>query len=253
MIPCRSPRELEHLRKSGLAVYEVLGEIIAAVAPGVSTWDLEVVAERAIRQRGATPAFRGYRGYPCVLCASVNEEVVHGIPTRKRLLRAGDVLSLDCGVVLDGYYGDSATTVVVGGGEAPLPAAVQRLLAATQESLAAGIACARAGNYLGDISHAVQRHVEGEGFSVVREFVGHGIGTHLHEEPQIPNYGAPGAGPKLREGMVLAIEPMVNQGSAEVRVLGDGWTAVTADGGCSAHFEHTVAITKEGPWILTQP
>ena len=252
MIPCRSPRELERLRRSGLVVYEVLREVTAAVAPGVSTWDLEMVAERAIQERGATPAFRGYRGYPCVLCASVNEEVVHGIPTRKRVLRSGDVVSLDCGVVMDGYYGDSATTVVVGG-EAELPPAVQRLLAATRESLAAGIACARPGKFLGDISHAVQRHVEASGFSVVREFVGHGIGTHLHEEPQIPNYGAPGAGPKLREGMVLAIEPMVNQGSAEVRVLGDGWTAVTADGGCSAHYEHTVAITKEGPWILTQP
>lgn len=252
MIPCRSPRELERLRRSGLVVYEVLREVTAAVASGASTWDLETVADRAIRERGATPAFRGYRGYPCVLCASVNEEVVHGIPTRKRVLRTGDVVSLDCGVVMDGYYGDSATTVVVGG-EAELPPAVQRLLAATRESLAAGIACARPGKFLGDISHAVQRHVEASGFSVVREFVGHGIGTHLHEEPQIPNFGAPGAGPKLREGMVLAIEPMVNQGSAEVRVLGDGWTAVTADGGCSAHYEHTVAITKEGPWILTQP
>jgi len=178
--------------------------------------------------------------------------VVHGIPTRKRILAAGDVVSLDCGVVLDGYYGDAAMTTVAGGEELLSPS-LRRLLDATRESLAAAIEVARPGNYLGDISHAVQRHVEASGFSVVREFVGHGIGTHLHEEPQIPNFGAPGSGPKLREGMVLAIEPMVNQGSAEVRMMPDGWTAVTADGGYSAHFEHTVAITKDGPWILTQP
>lgn len=252
MIARRSSEELERLRRSGLAVHEVLRRVAEAVRPGMSTWDLEVIAEMAIRELGATPAFRGYRGYPCVLCASVNDQVVHGIPTRKRILGAGDVVSLDCGVVLDGYYGDAATTTVAGGEEALSPS-LRRLLAATRESLAAAIAMARPGNYLGDISHAVQRHVEESGFSVVREFVGHGIGTHLHEEPQIPNFGAPGSGPKLREGMVLAIEPMVNQGSAEVRMLADGWTAVTADGGFSAHFEHTVAVTKDGPWVLTQP
>ncbi len=248
----RSPQELERLRRSGLVVHEVLRSVAAAVRPGVSTWDLEEIAQRAIKERGATPAFRGYRGYPCVLCASVNDQVVHGIPTRKRILAAGDVVSLDCGVVLDGYYGDAAMTTVAGGEELLSPS-LRRLLDATRESLAAAIEVARPGNYLGDISHAVQRHVEASGFSVVREFVGHGIGTHLHEEPQIPNFGAPGSGPKLREGMVLAIEPMVNQGSAEVRMMPDGWTAVTADGGYSAHFEHTVAITKDGPWILTQP
>lgn len=252
MIVRRSPQELERLRRSGLVVHEVLCSVAAAVRPGVSTWDLEEIAQQAIKERGATPAFRGYRGYPCVLCASVNDQVVHGIPTRKRILAAGDVVSLDCGVVLDGYYGDAAMTTVAGGEELLSPS-LRRLLDATRESLAAAIEVARPGNYLGDISHAVQRHVEASGFSVVREFVGHGIGTHLHEEPQIPNFGAPGSGPKLREGMVLAIEPMVNQGSAEVRMMPDGWTAVTADGGYSAHFEHTVAITKDGPWILTQP
>lgn len=252
MIVRRSPQELERLRRSGLVVHEVLRTVAAAVRPGVSTWDLEEIAQQAIKERGATPAFRGYRGYPCVLCASVNDQVVHGIPTRKRILAAGDVVSLDCGVVLDGYYGDAAITTVAGGEELLSPS-LRRLLDATRESLAAAIEVARPGNYLGDISHAVQRHVEASGFSVVREFVGHGIGTHLHEEPQIPNFGAPGSGPKLREGMVLAIEPMVNQGSAEVRMMPDGWTAVTADGGYSAHFEHTVAITKDGPWILTQP
>lgn len=251
MIVRRSPQELERLRRSGLVVHEVLRTVAAAVRPGVSTWDLEEIAQQAIKERGATPAFRGYRGYPCVLCASVNDQVVHGIPTRKRILAAGDVVSLDCGVVLDGYYGDAAITTVAGGEELLSPS-LRRLLDATRESLAAAIEVARPGNYLGDISHAVQRHVEASGFSVVREFVGHGIGTHLHEEPQIPNFGAPGSGPKLREGMVLAIEPMVNQGSAEVRMMPDGWTAVTADGGYSAHFEHTVAITKDGPWILTQ-
>lgn len=252
MIVRRSPQELERLRRSGLVVHEVLRSVAAAVRPGVSTWDLEEIAQQAIKERGATPAFRGYRGYPCVLCASVNDQVVHGIPTRKRILAAGDVVSLDCGVVLDGYYGDAAMTTVAGGEELLSPS-LRRLLDATRESLAAAIEVARPGNYLGDISHAVQRHVEASGFSVVREFVGHGIGTHLHEEPQIPNFGAPGSGPKLREGMVLAIEPMVNQGSAEVRMMPDGWTAVTADGGYSAHFEHTVAITKDGPWILTRP
>jgi len=252
MIVARTATELQRLRRSGLVVHQVLQEVAQAVRPGLSTWDLEEVADRAIRSQGATSAFRGYRGFPCVLCASVNDEVVHGIPARKRILKDGDIVSLDCGVVLDGYYGDAATTVVVGDA-AVLPAAVRKLLAATQESLAAGIDCARPGGYLGDISHAVQARVEAAGFSVVREFVGHGIGTHLHEDPQIPNFGNRGAGQRLREGMVLAIEPMVNEKGAGVRVLSDGWTAVTADGGRSAHFEHTVAVTKDGPWILTQP
>lgn len=248
---CKTPAELEKMRRSGLAVQRVLRQVAAGAVPGATTWDLETLADAAIRGEGAQSAFRGYRGYPCVLCASVNDEIVHGIPSRKKLLREGDVVSLDCGVLLDGYYGDSALTVPVGD-PARVPGPVRRLLAATQAALDAGIASARVGNYLGDISFAVQKKAEEEGFSVVREFVGHGIGTHLHEEPQVPNYGQPGAGRRLREGMVLCIEPMVNQGSPQVRLLEDGWTAVTSDGACSAHFEHTVAITRDGPWVLTR-
>jgi methionyl aminopeptidase len=252
MIRRRTPAELDKMRRSGLVVHEVLQRVVGAVKPGATTWDLEDVADRAIRDLGATSAFRGYRGYPCVLCASVNDEVVHGIPSRKRVLQSGDIVSLDCGVVLDGYYGDAATTAAVGGWDAASED-VRKLLSVTRESLDAAISKARAGNYLGDISSAVQQKVESSGFSVVREFVGHGIGTHLHEEPQIPNYGSPGSGERLREGMVLAIEPMVNRGGADVRMLADGWTAVTVDGSPSAHFEHTVAVTGNGPWILTQP
>ena len=240
------------MRRSGLVVYEVLRAVAGAVRPGMSTWDLEEVAERAIRERAATSAFRGYRGYPCVLCVSVNEQVIHGIPSRKRILEAGEIVSLDCGVVLDGYYGDSATTVMVGEAE-QVPEPVRRLIEVTEAALAAGIEQARAGGRLGDISQAVQQRAEGAGFSVVREFVGHGIGTHLHEDPQVPNYGMAGSGGKLKTGMVLAIEPMLNQGAAGVDVLADGWTAVTSDGSASAHFEHTVAITDEGPWVLTRP
>lgn len=240
------------MRRAGLAVHEVLRAVSATVRAGISTWDLEEAAQAAIAGQGAVSAFRGYHGYPCVLCVSVNEQVIHGIPSRKRILAAGEVVSLDCGVVVDGYYGDSATTVAVGGLEA-VAAPVRRLLATTERALAQGIAQARAGNRVGDIAHAVQACAEGEGFSVVREFVGHGIGRNLHEDPQVPNFGAPGEGPKLRPGMVLAIEPMINQGGPAVRVLGDGWTAVTADGSCSAHFEHTVAITDGEAWILTRP
>lgn len=252
MIARRSPAELEKMRRSGLILYEVLQQVAAAVQPGATTWDLEEAADRAIRERGATSAFRGYRGYPCVLCVSVNEQVIHGIPSRKRVLAAGEVVSLDCGVVVEGYYGDSATTVMVGGPEA-VPEPVRDLLRVTQTALDEGIAQARVGGRLGDISQAVQVRAERAGFSVVREFVGHGIGTHLHEDPQVPNYGMAGSGPKLKPGMVLAIEPMVNRGKAAVEVQPDGWTAVTADGSVSAHFEHTVAITEDGPWVLTRP
>lgn len=252
MIARRTPLEIEKMRRSGLVVYEVLRQAAAAVQPGASTWDLEAIADAAIRQSGAVSAFRGYRGYPCVLCVSVNDQVIHGIPSRKRILRAGDIVSLDCGVVLDGYFADHAVTVMAGGAAA-VPPAVRRLCEVTQQALAEAIEQARVGNRLGDISQAVQRRAEMEGFSVVREFVGHGIGTHLHEEPQVPNYGAAGSGPKLKAGMVLAIEPMVNQGAPGVRVLEDGWTAVTADGTPSAHFEHTVAVTDDGPWVLTRP
>jgi methionyl aminopeptidase len=252
MIARRSPEELQKMRRSGLVVHEVLRRAGAAVRPGATTWDLEEVADAAIRQLGATSAFRGYRGFPCVLCVSVNEQVIHGIPSRKRVLRAGEVVSLDCGVVVDGYYADHAVTVMVGAPE-QVPAPVRKLLEATEQALADAIAQARVGGHLGDISQAVQRRAEQSGFSVVREFVGHGIGTHLHEDPQVPNFGAAGTGPKLRAGMVLAIEPMLNQGAPGVHVLPDGWTAVTSDGAASAHFEHTVAVTAEGPWVLTRP
>ncbi|HXE31383.1 MAG TPA: type I methionyl aminopeptidase [Terriglobales bacterium] len=252
MIVKRSAGELQKMRRSGLVVHEVLRRVAEAVRPGASTWDLEETADRAIREAGATSAFRGYRGFPCVLCVSVNEQVIHGIPSRKRVLGAGEIVSLDCGVVLDGYYADHAVTVTVGGPE-KAAAEVRKLVEVTQAALAAAIEQAQVGQRLGDISHAVQQRAESEGFSVVREFVGHGIGTHLHEDPQVPNYGAAGTGPKLREGMVLAIEPMLNQRGPGVQVLGDGWTAVTADGGASAHFEHTVAITANGPWVLTRP
>jgi methionyl aminopeptidase len=224
----------------------LLEELRERVQPGVSTLELEKYIERRIAQLGARSAFKGYRGYPCCLCASVNSEVIHGIPSERRLKR-GDILSLDLGVVFDGYYGDSAITVPVG----EIPESTQRLLRVTQEALQLAIDQARLGNRLGDVSAAVQRHVEENGYSVVREFVGHGIGRQLHEEPQIPNFGEPGHGPVLKQGMVLAIEPMVNAGGPAVRVLADNWTAVTADGALSAHFEHMVAVSRNGPDILT--
>lgn len=237
------------MRRSGRIVREVLDGVSIMVAPGVSTMDLERVAEKKIEESGATSAFKGYYDYPCVLCTSINSEVVHGIPSEKRKLKVGDIVSIDCGVVLDGYYADAAITVSVGGEVDPN---VGRLLNVTRDALYRGIEKARVGNSIGDVGAAVQQHVESNGFSVVREFVGHGIGTRLHEEPQIPNYGDPGRGPRLREGMVLAIEPMVNAGKAGVRVLEDKWTAVTEDGSFSAHFEHCVAVTKNGPLILTE-
>ncbi len=236
------------MRRSGHIVRQVLEATREAVAPGRSTMDLERVAERKIRDLGAKPAFKGYYDYPCVLCTSVNNEIVHGIPSESRVLKAGDIVSLDCGVVLDGYYGDSAITVPVDG----LTPELQKLLDVTRESLALGIEAARVGNTIGDVGSAVQRLVEANGFSVVREFVGHGIGTKLHEDPQVPNYGTPGHGPKLRDGMVIAIEPMVNMGRPETRLLDDKWTAVTEDGSYSAHFEHCIAVTKNGPVILTE-
>ena len=248
MIVFRSAAELKRMREAGRLVGEVLTELAAHVAPGVSTADLDALAERRIAQAGATAAFKGYHGFPCVLCTSVNSEVVHGIPSPKRVLKEGDIVSIDCGVVLDGYYGDAAITVPVSAVKPEL----RKLLTVTEESLYRGIDQALIGNSVGDVGAAVQEHVEAAGFSVVREFVGHGIGTRLHEEPQIPNFGARGHGAKLREGMVLAIEPMVNYGKPETRVLGDKWTAVTVDGSFSAHFEHCVAVTKDGPVILTK-
>lgn len=248
-IVCKSTTEIEKMRRSGRIVRQVLDAVREAVAPGVSTMDLERVAERKIKDLGAKPAFKGYYDYPCVLCTSINNEIVHGIPSERRVLKAGDIVSIDTGVVLDGYYGDAAITVPVGEG---VSSDLQKLLDVTRESLYRGIEAARIGNTVGDVGAAVQKIVEANGFSVVREFVGHGIGTKLHEEPQVPNYGMAGSGPKLRDGMVLAIEPMVNVGRHETRVLADNWTAVTKDGTYSAHFEHTVAVTKDGPVILTE-
>ena len=237
------------MRRSGRIVRQVLDTVKEMVAPGVTTMDLERAAERKIKELGAKPAFKGYYDYPCVLCTSINNEIVHGIPSERRTLKAGDIVSIDTGVVLDGYYGDAAITVPVGEGVIP---ELEKLLEVTRESLYKGIEAARIGNTVGDVGAAVQKLVEANGFSVVREFVGHGIGTKLHEEPQVPNYGAAGSGPRLRDGMVLAIEPMVNVGGHEARVLSDNWTAVTKDGTYSAHFEHTVAVTKDGPVILTE-
>ena len=225
----------------------ILEEMRDRVRPGVTTLDLERHVERQLTQLGAQPAFKGYRGYPCCLCASVNEEIIHGIPSRRRL-HEGDILSLDMGVILDGYYGDSALTLPVGKISEPL----QKLLRITEEALELAIAKVKLGNRLGDVSAAVQQFVERNGYNVVREFVGHGIGRELHEDPQVPNYGQAGYGPVLKEGMVLAIEPMVTSGSNAVRVLDDNWTAVTVDGGYSAHFEHMVAVTRNGPDVLTR-
>ena len=247
MIVCRSAAELERMREAGRLVGEVLRELSAMVAPGITTADLDEAAERRIQAAGAVPAFKGYHGYPATICASINEEVIHGIPSGRRVLNAGDVISIDVGASLDGYYGDSAVTLPVG----PVSEEAATLLRVTDEALYKAIERARPGARVSDIGHAVQQHVEAFGFSVVREFVGHGIGQRMHEEPQIPNYGEPGHGPRLTEGMVLAIEPMVNAGKPAVKVLADGWTAVTRDGSLSAHFEHTVAVTSGEPWILT--
>ena len=248
-IVCKSASEIEKMRRSGRIVRQVLEHLRGIVAPGASTMDLERAAEEKIKELGAKPAFKGYFDYPCVLCTSINEEIVHGIPSAKRVLKAGDIVSIDCGVVLDGYYGDAAITVPVGDSIGP---ELKKLLEVTEASLYRGIEAARVGNSVGDVGAAVQEIVEANGFSVVREFVGHGIGTRLHEEPQVPNFGTRGHGTRLREGMVIAIEPMVNFGKAGTRVLEDKWTAVTVDGSFSAHFEHCVAVTRNGPEILTQ-
>jgi methionyl aminopeptidase len=247
-IVCKSKAEIEKMRRSGHIVREVLEHVRGLVAPGVSTMDLERAAEKKIEGAGAKPAFKGYFDYPCVLCTSINQEIVHGIPSEKRVLKPGDIVSIDCGVVLDGYYGDAAITVPV----VDVSEELKKLLEVTEASLYRGIEAARVGNTVGDVGAAVQELVEANGFSVVREFVGHGIGTRLHEEPQVPNFGTRGHGARLREGMVLAIEPMVNFGKPGTRLLSDKWTAVTEDGSPSAHFEHCVAVTKNGPLILTQ-
>jgi len=247
MIILKSQREINYLRDAGQVVAQTLEEVRKAVRPDVTTQELDQIAEEYIKSCGATPAFKGYHGFPGNICASVNEEVVHGIPGLRKL-KNGDNVSIDIGAVINGYYGDAAITVPVG----EVDAQVQQLLDITEQSLYKGIEQAIAGNRLGDISHAVQAHAEKYGYGVVRDFVGHGIGRNMHEDPQIPNYGIPGRGPRLKSGMTLAIEPMINMGTQEVRVLDDGWTVVTTDGKRSAHFEHTIAITPEGPEILTK-
>ncbi len=248
MIVCRSAAELERIHASCRIVAELLRDLESMIRPGISTLELDRYAEKMILSRKARPAFKGYRGYPATLCTSLNEGVVHGIPSSRVVLKEGDILSIDVGVEKDGYYGDAATTVPVGSVDPDL----SRLLEVTRRALDLGIEKVRIGNRVSDISVAVQRTAESSGFSVVRDFVGHGIGSALHEEPQVPNYGKPGTGALLQEGMVLAIEPMVNLRGSAVKILKDKWTVVTADGGCSAHFEHTVAVTRQGPWILSQ-
>ena len=251
----KTPVELGYMRESGHIVFEILQELKRVAAPGMSTWELDRVAEDMTYKKGAKPAFKGYRGFPCVLCVSINDEVVHGIPSKKRLLRQGDIVSLDFGVVYRGFFGDSAITIPVGA----VSEAAERLMTATRESLFQGIAQMIEGKRISDIGSAVQKHAEGAGYSVVRALVGHGIGRSLHEEPQVPNYDfTTGSNPerlqnpRLKPGMVLAVEPMINAGTFEVVRLKDGWTEVTADHQLSAHFEHTIAVTDHGPEILTQ-
>jgi len=246
-VDIKSPEELSVMKEAGSLLAEVVELLISRVEPGVSTAELDAVTEKDLRKRKAVPAFLGYRGFPATLCASINKEVVHGIPSKKRVLREGDIISFDLGCKWKGFFADMALTVPVGS----ISPEAQRLIDVTRESLRRGISAAKPGNRVGDIGEAVQTFAEAEGFSVVREFVGHGIGRALHEDPPIPNFGKGGTGVRLQPGMVLAIEPMINCGSPEVRVLEDQWTAVTRDGKLSAHFEHTVAVTEAGPVVLT--
>ena len=252
MIYLKNKEEIQKMRSAAQVVVEALGKMRENVVPGVTTWDLDRMAEDLAVSKGAKPAFKGYSSYPASVCFAVNSEVVHGIPSKKNVLKEGDIVGLDFGVVLDGFYGDSAITVPVGN----ISPEAEKLLKVTEESLMRGIKEARPGNRLYDISAAIQEYVEGEGFSIVRSFVGHGIGKKLHEDPQVPNFvpenGNNGRGMKLKPGMVMAIEPMVNVGRPDVKILNDGWTAVTVDGTLSAHFEHTVAVTEDGPLVLTQ-
>ena len=256
MIIRKSPSELEKMRRAGLLVHEVLQKLAPMVQEGATTWDLEVEADRMIREAGARPAFKGYytasagSKYPFTLCTSVNAQVVHGMPSAKTVLKKGDIVSIDTGAELNGYFGDSAVTIPVG---EPTPQ-VKKLLEVTKESLELAIDKMRPGNRLFDVCGTIERHVTSNGFSIVREMVGHGIGTSMHEEPQVPNYvDRRNENPRLKEGMVLAIEPMVNAGKPEIHILADRWTAVTDDGSYSAHFEHCVAVTENGPWVLTRP
>jgi methionyl aminopeptidase len=248
MIIYKSEEEIRSIKRSNQIVAKILSELGLMIKPGIQTKDLNEYAERRTREMDAVPAFKGYRGYPASLCASINEEIVHGIPS-SRTLRSGDIISLDFGVVYDGFYGDAAVTYPVG----EITPQVEKLIATAREAFAMGVAKIKEGNRLSDISYAIQSHVESQGFSVIRSFVGHGIGFSLHEEPQVPNFGSPGRGPKLKPGMVLAIEPMISIGNWEVEILSDNWTAVTKDGSLSAHYEHTVALTQNGVEILSLP
>jgi methionyl aminopeptidase len=247
MIYCKSTREITLMREGGRILAEVVERLRTLAKPGTSTLEIDQAVEAFIGARGAAPAFKGYRGFPATVCVSINDEVVHGIPSARRHLKDGDIVGFDLGCIVEGYYADCAVTLPIGA----VPTAVQKLLDVTRESLDLAIQECRPDRRLSDVSHAVQRHVEAHGFGVVRAFVGHGIGRALHEEPQVPNFGEPGRGPKLRPGMVLAIEPMVTMGGYDVRILDDGWTAVTTDGSLAAHFEHTIAVTESGPEVLT--
>ena len=250
MIVRKSAAEVELMAKAGAVVAELHEVVREAIAPGVSTADLDEIAERFTRGKGAIPSFKGYRGFPATLCTSINDEIVHGIPARDRVLREGDLIKIDAGAIVEGYHGDSAATWVVGGDDATSPEVVE-LIRHTREGLWAGLCAARPGGRLTDISAAVEAHALPHGYGVVREYVGHGIGRALHEDPHVPNYGRAGRGPKLVAGLVLAVEPMFNLGTAETEVCDDDWTVVTADGALSSHWEHTVAITADGPWVLT--
>jgi methionyl aminopeptidase len=247
VIELKSAREIGLMRRAGHILSEVMQRLRTTVKAGMTTLEIDADVEEFIRSKGARPAFKGYRGFPATVCISINEEVVHGIPSAQRHVKEGDIVGLDLGCIVEGYYADCAFTLAVG----EVPSRVQELLDVTRESLELGIVECRPGRRLSDVSHAIQTHVERHGFSVVRAFVGHGIGRALHEEPQVPNFGDPGRGPQLRPGMVLALEPMVTMGSWEVRILDDGWTAVTKDGSLAAHFEHTIAVTESGPEVLT--
>jgi methionyl aminopeptidase len=247
VIELKSPAQIAHMREAGRILADAFRVCRDLAKPGVSTLEIDREVESLIRDRKAKPAFKGYRGFPATICASINEEVVHGIPAARRRLREGDIIGLDLGAIVEGYYADAAVTLPVG----EVTDEARRLLDVTRESLDLAIAQCWPGRRLGDVSAAVQQHVEAAGFGVVRAFVGHGIGRALHEDPQVPNFGEPGRGPLLRPGMVLALEPMVTMGHWEVRVLADRWTAVTADGSLAAHFEHTVAVTEQGPEVLT--
>jgi methionyl aminopeptidase len=248
VIDLKSPRELGLMRRGGHILADVMDRLRTFVEPGMSTQEIDEEVESFIRHRGAVPAFKGYRGFPATVCISINEEIVHGIPSPHRRIKEGDIVGLDLGCIVEGYYADCAFTLPLG----DIPPRVRQLLDVTRESLDLAIAECRPGRRVSDVSHAVQRYVEGHGFSVVRAFVGHGIGRQLHEDPQVPNFGDPGRGPQLKPGMVLAVEPMVTMGTHEVRILDDHWTAVTADGSLAAHFEHTIAVTDDGPEVLTR-